>query len=182
MYKEKALVDSRLSKTCFVGKPLQLGHVAQWYVYVSNDPEQSLDLFVSLAEVINEIMSGLLKDAILYLLPIISCQGVDDINVKLNKLNVREHHPTAAIQRSGMVPLPGGQVSEAHQTLFKAGEEDFAVGEYVGYRTGDCHHIVYSIIKEQHPPSSNEVTYVIHTWENKATIAAVSQLYKFVRN
>ena len=186
VYKETALVDSRLSKTCFVGKPIQMGHVAQWYVYVSNDvsndPEQSMDLCVSLAEVINEIMSGLLKGAILYLLPIISCQGVDDINVKLNKLNVREHHPTAAIQRSGMVPLPGGQVSEAHQTLFKAGEEDFAVGEYVGYRPDDCHHIVYSIIKERHPPSSNEVTYGIHTWENKATIAAVSQLYKFVRN
>ena len=182
VYKEKALLDSRLSKTCFVEKPIQLGHVAQWHVYVSNDAEQSLDLFVSIAEVVNEIMSSLLKDAILYLLPIISCQSEDDINVTLNKLNVREHHPTAASQRSGMVPLPGDQVSDAHQKLFKAGEDDFTVGEYVGYRPDDSPHALYSIIKERHLSSSNEVTYVIHAGENKATIAAASQLYKFVRN
>ena len=189
VYKQKALVDSRLSKTCFVEKPLQLGHVAQWHVYVSSDAEQNLDLFVSLAEVINEIMSSLLKDAILYLLPIISCQSEDDINVTLNKLNVREHHPMAASGRSGMVPLPGDQVSDTHQKLFKAGQEDFTVGEYVGYRPDDSPLVLYSIIKERLcssskrlRSSSNEVTYVIHTGENKATTVAVSQLYKFVRN
>ena len=182
VYKETALVDSRLSKTCFVEKPLQLGHVAQWHVYVSNDAEQSLDLFVTLAEVINEIMSSLLKYAILYLLPIISCQSEDDTNGTLNKLNVREHHPTAASRRSGMVPLPGDQVSDAHhRKLFKA-EEDFTVGEYVGYMPDDSPLVLYSIIKDRLISSWNEVTYVIQTGEHKTTIASALQLYKFVRN
>ena len=117
-----------------------------------------------------------------YLLSIISCQSEDDITLKLNKLNVREHHPTTASRRSGMVPLPGDQVSDAHQKLFKAGDEDFTVGEYVGYRPDDSPHVLYSIIKERLISSSSEVTYVVHTGDNKTVVAAASQLYKFVRN
>ena len=182
VYRDKPVVGSQLKKTCFVEKPGQLGHVTQWHVYVSSDAELSLDLLVSLTDVINEIMSGLLRDAVLYLQPIISCQSENDINTTLNNLNVREHHATAESGRPRLVPRPGDPVSNTHMTLLKGGKRAFIEGEYVGYKEDDSHPVLYGIIKKQQLSRFDSSTFHVTIGERSGVIVDDAQLYKFVRN
>ena len=119
VYRDKPVDGSQLQKACFVEKPTQLGHVAQWHVYVSNNADLSLDLLVPLADVINDIMSGLLRDAVLYLQPIITCPTEDDIGPTLNSLNVREHRTTTGSEQHPLIPRPGDPVSDTHLTSLK---------------------------------------------------------------
>ena len=173
VYKDESVVGSQLKKTCFVEKRIQ------WHVYVSSDAELSLDLLVPLADVINEIMSSLLRNAVLYLLPIISCQSEDDINTALNNLNVREHHATVGI---GRVLQLGDPIPETKMACLMAGERDFDVGEYVGYKEDDTEPIVYGIIKEQRMSPSDCSTYIVTIADSSDVMADDVQLYKFVRN
>ena len=173
VYKDESVVGSQLKKTCFVEKRIQ------WHVYVSSEAELSLDLLVPLADVINEIMSSLLRNAVLYLLPIISCQSEDVINTTLNNLNVREHHATVGI---GRVLQLGDPIPETNMACLMAGERDFDVGEYVGYKEDDTEPIVYGIIKEQRLSPSDCSTYIVTTGDSSDVIADDVQLYKFVRN
>ena len=182
VYRDKPVVGSQLKKTCFVEKPRQLGHATKWHLFISIDAELSLDLLVSLAGVINEIMSGLLRDAVLYLQPIISCQSEDDINTTLNKLNVRERHAAAGNGRPRLIIRPGDQIPETHVAWLKAGERAYAEGEYVGYKKDDGHTVLYGIIKERRLSPSDSSTYVVTIGKSSDVIADDVQLYKFVRN
>ena len=179
VYRDKPVVRSQLKKTCFVGKPNQLEHDSQWHIYISSDAELSLDLLVPLAGVINDTMSSLLRDAVLYLLPIISCQSEDDINTTLNNHNVREH---LTIDESGWDLQPGDPIPETHMAWLKAGERAFDEGEYVGYKEDDSHPVLYGIIKGQRASPSDSSTFLVTIGENSYVIADDDQLYKFMRN
>ncbi|KAI0212126.1 hypothetical protein LSAT2_002967 [Lamellibrachia satsuma] len=180
VYGDKPVVGSELKKTCFVEKPHQPGRVKKWHVYVSSDADLSLDLLVPFAGVINEIMSGLLRDAILYLQPIISCQSEDDINTTLNNLNVHEHHATAERERTRLVPRPGDQIPETHIPWLKTGGRAFDVGEFVGYKEDDSHPVLYGIIKDHQLSTPESGTYFVTIGESLDVIADDAQLYKFV--
>ena len=180
VYGDKPVVGSELKKTCFVEKPHQPGRVKKWHVYVSSDADFSLDLLVPLAGVINEIMSGLLRDAILYLQPIMSCQSEDDINTTLNNLNVHEHHATAERERTRLVPRPGDQIPETHIPWLKTGDRAFDVGEFVGYKKDDSHPVLYGIIKEQQLSTPESGTYFVTIGESSDVMADDAQLYTFV--
>ena len=187
VYRDKPVVGSQLKKTCFVEKPRQLGHVTQWHVYVSSDAELSLDLLVSLTDVINEIMSGLLRHAVLYLLPILRCHSDDEINIKLNSLNVREDHSAtqtsgATLRRPSLMPQPGDQVSGSDLNLLRAGQWTFSVGDYVGYRRDDTGPFLHAAIKQQLMSTSDTSTYLVDTGGSSAVIADNAQLCKYVRN
>ena len=182
VYRDKPVGGSQLKKTCFVEKPRQLGHVTQWHVYISSDAELSLDLLVSLTDVINEIMSGLLRDAVLYLQPIISCQSENDINTTLNNLNVREHHATAESGRPRLIPRPGDPVSNTHMPLLKRGKRAFFEGEYVGYKEDDSYPVLYGIIKKRQLSRFDSSTFHVTIGERSDVIVDDAQLYKFVRN
>ena len=181
VYRDKPVVGSQLKKTCFVEKPHQPGRVKKWQVYVSSDAYLSLDLLVSLAGVINEIMSGLLRDAILYLQPIISCQSEDDINTTLNNLNVHEYHSTAGSGQP-LIPQPGHPVSDTHTTSLKRGKRAFVEGEYVGYKEDDSHPVLYGIIKKRRLSHLDNSQFHVTIGESSDVIVDDAQLYKFVRN
>ena len=185
VYRDEPLDGSRLKKTCFVEKPRQLDHGAQWHVYVSSEAELGLDLLVSLADVINDIMSGLLRHAVLYLLPILRCQSDDEINIKLNSLNVRDDNVTtlplaATLRRPGLMPVPGDRVSESDQKCLRSGHTRFSVGDYVGYRRDDTQPYLHGIIERQH--RSTPDTYLVDIGDNSSVVAHSSLLYKYMRN
>ena len=179
VYRDTRVFGSQLKKTCFVGKPNQLEHDSQWHIYVSNNDELTFDLLVPLAGVINDTMSSLLRDAVLYLQPIISCQSEDDINTTLNNHNVREH---LTMDESGWDLQPGDPIPETHMAWLKAGERAFEEGEYVGYKEDDSHTVLYGIIKTQlaSPPDSS--TFFVTIGKTSNVIADDDQLYKFMRN
>ena len=179
VYRDKPVVGSQLKKTCFVGKPNQLEHDSQWHIYVSSDAELTLDLLVPLAGVINDTMSSLLRDAVLYLQPIISCQSEDDINTTLNNHNVREH---LTIDESGWNLQPGDPIPETQMAWLKAGERAFDEGEYVGYKEDDSHPVLYGVIKGQRASPSDSSTFLVTIGKNSNVIADDDQLYKFMRN
>ena len=187
VYRDEPLVGSRLKKTCFVEKPRQLDHGAQWHVYVSSDTDLSLDLLVSLADVINDIMSGLLRHAVLYLLPILRCQSDDEINIKLNSLNVRDDNVTtlplaATLRRPSLMPVPGDRVSESDQKCLKSGQTRFSVGDYVGYRNDDTQPYLHGIIEKHHRSTWDGCVYMVNIGDNSSVIAHSSQLYTYMRN
>jgi len=68
--------------------------------------EMSQDLLISLAGVINDILSGLLRDSVLYLLPALCCRDPADIAARLDQLNIRVDHSHAAGPRGAAASLP----------------------------------------------------------------------------
>ena len=179
VYRDQPVDGSRLRKACFVEKRTQLGHAAQWPVYVSNNADLSLDLLVPLADVINEIMSGLLRDAVLYLQPIIACPTEDDIGPTLNNLNVREHRRTPGSERHPLIPRPGDPVSGTHLTSLGPRKRPFSEGEYVGYEENTGHPVVYGIVKK--PRLSGSSACLVTVGKRKEVTAVDAQLYTFVR-
>ena len=184
VYRNKPVDGSQMKKTCFVEKPLQSGHVSQWRIYVSSDAELSLDLLVSVTDVINDIMSGLLRHAVLYLLPILRCQSDDEIDIKLNSLNVREGHAASSTEhrRFRVMPQPGDTVAESDRDTLRDGQWVFAVGEYVGYRKDDTGPFLHGVIKQQLMPTSDASTYLLDLGGSSAVIANSTHLYKYTRN
>ena len=179
VYRDKPVDGSRQRKACFVEKPTQSGLVAQWRVYVSSDADFSLDLLVILANVINEIMSGLLRNAVLYLQPIIACPKEDDIATTLNNLNVRDYRAAEGI---GLDLQAGDPITATVMACLRGGERDFVKGEYVGYQEHEGQPIVYGVVKEQRLSPSDASTYLVNVGESVDVIASDGQLYKFVRH
>ena len=180
VYRDKPVDGSQMKKACFVEKPHQLGHVAKWRVYVSSDADLSLDLLVPLADVINEIMSGLLREAVLYLQPIIACPTEDDIGPTLDNLNVREHRTPTGSGQHPLIPRPGDPISDTHQTSLKPGNQrPFSMGEYVGYKKHYSHPVVYGVIRNSRLPGSGAC--LVTVGDRKDVTAVDSQLYEFVR-
>ena len=180
VYRDKPVDGSHMKKACFVEKPHQLGHIAKWRVYVSSDADLSLDLLVPLADVINELMSGLLRDAVLYLQPIIACPTEDDIGPTLDNLNVREHRAPTGSGQHPLIPRPGDPVSDTHQTSLKPGnQQPFSMGDYVGYKAHDSLPVVYGVIRNPRLPGSGAC--LVTVGERKDVTAVESQLYEFAR-
>ena len=179
VYRDKPVDGSRQRKACFVEKPTQSGLVAQWRVYVSHDADFSLDLLVILADVINEIMSGLLRNAVLYLQPIIACPNEDDIATTLNNLNVRDYRAAEGI---GLDLQAGDPIPATVMACLRGGERDFAKGEYVGYQEHEGQPVVYGVVTEQRLSPSHRSTYLVNVGESVDVIASDGQLYKFVRH
>ena len=179
VYRNKPVDGSQQRKACFVEKPTQPGHVAQWRVYVSSDADFSLDLLVILADVINEIMSGLLRNAVLYLQPIIVCPKEDDIATTLNNLNVRDYRAAEGI---GLDLQAGDPIPATVMACLRGGERDFVKGEYVGYQEHEGQPVVYGVVKEQRLSPSDRSTYLVTVGKSVDVIASDGQLYKFVRH
>jgi len=121
---------------------------------------------------------------VLYLLPILRCQSDDEINIKLNSLNVREGHATPGTEhrRFRMMPQPGDTVSESDQATLRAGQWAFTVGEYVGYGKDDTGPFLHGVIKQQLMPTSDDSsTYLLDIGGSSAVIANSSHLYKYTR-
>ena len=127
----RAVSGSEMEKTCFVER-IHLAGPDIWNVYIKNDAELSQDLLIPLAEVINSILTGLLRDSVLYLLPLLACSE-SQMHNKLDGLNVRVDH-TQLTSRIPTLP-PAGQVvpKELLKLLHPVTGTTVPSGDYVAY-------------------------------------------------
>ncbi len=128
---------SEIEKTCFVERIQHAGPAPDmWNVYIQNDAALSQDLLIPLAEVINSILAGLLRDSVLYLLPLLACPETQ-MHDKLDSLNVRVDH-TQLTSRVPTLPPPGQAVPAELTTLLQpVTEPTVPAGDYVAYTPGD---------------------------------------------
>jgi len=75
------VVGSEMDKSCFVERERGATmDIHQWNIYMRDDAELSQDLLIPLAEIVNSLLTGILCDSVLYLLPVLSC-AEDQIQV-----------------------------------------------------------------------------------------------------
>ena len=178
LFKNKPIANSEVTKHCFVDKQTTISG-DMWKVYIKNGAELNQELLIPVAEVINKILSGMLRNSVLYLLPVLSCdQG--QVQAKLNLLNVRLDHSEAATTVSAM-PKLGDMIPENHRKLLKWGNTNFIEGEYVGFKDPDGK-FLYARIQEEVMSPEDDKVYLVNVGHGKdAVIAQGLQIYKFAR-
>ena len=131
----RAVAGSEMEKTCFMER-IHLAGPDIWNVYIKNDADLSQDLLIPLAEVINSILTGLLRDSVLYLLPLLACSE-SQMHSKLDALNVRVDH-TQLTSRVPTLP-PAGQIipEELLKLLQPVTSSTVPSGDYVAYTPPD---------------------------------------------
>ena len=178
LYKKKIIDGSEEEKVYFVKKEDgMLAGLHKRIVFIRNGTRLDQEVLVPLAEVINMILGGALRESILYLLPILSCSD-SEIHKKLDTLNVRLD---LAYRASGL-PVLGSAVPEAMLPFTKSSHTDFTSQEYVGYRPSPADNLVYAVVQEQIIGVDDENIFIINIGNNQdAVIAKGSQLTKFSR-
>jgi len=140
LYKDKHVKGSRMEKKCFVEKILDPSGTALCNVYVKNDREMSQDLLIPLAEALNSILNGILRDSVLFLLPVLRCVE-EDIDVCLNQLNVHSDL-SQAIVRMPTLPAPGSVVPDELHPLFHDAEAlHLNIGDFVALQNADGQYV-----------------------------------------
>ena len=183
MYSGRPISGSQVEKTCFVEKIP--GRPEIWNVYIKNDATLHHDLLIPLAEVINSILAGILRDSVLYLLPILACSE-EQIQRKLDSLNVRLDQ-SQATSRSPTMPLPGSQVPSDLFPLLKQTLATHVVGEFVAYRETEESDFLFAVTVEEVRAGMNDAieerTYLVNLGEGMdAVIAPASTLFSLQRN
>ena len=151
------------------------------------------ELLVSVAEVINRIVGGLLRNSVHYLQPILS-SAPHSISRVLDRLKIRPDHSVDFHQPT--LPTPGSFVPIEDHHLLKDDFAEFLAGEYVGFELSDDEPtgeptILYATIIEQvtEPSSYDERSGALFTQryrmnvgeEHKPIVAYATDLYKFHR-
>lgn len=152
-----------MEKSCFVER----FQAAGWNIYIREDDDDdspsnsattsrlSQELLISLAETVNTILSGMLHDSVLYLLPTLSCADADSIDRCLDSLNIRPSFlasspasPTVGTSVCIAPPTMGVAVDPSVPTAPASEDEDrlVAAGEYVAYRSTEV--LVYARVEE----------------------------------
>ncbi|KAK2160900.1 hypothetical protein LSH36_125g03013 [Paralvinella palmiformis] len=178
-FKRNHIDGSEIEEACFVEKRQgPKTDICEWLLYIQKDSSLKHDLLVPLAGVINSILSGMLHDSVLYLLPILSCPE-KDVHSKLNSLNIRLDR-VQSVSRISLLPELGSEVEEELREQLKWGEVGFETGEYVGYKPDPESGIIHAMIREEvMSPRDNRVYLLDVGHEQNAIIVEASQLFKF---
>jgi hypothetical protein len=197
----KPIAGSQMEKSCFVERiETGVSGVYRWNVYIKDNDSLDIssigvlsqDLLISLAQVINDILSGMLRDSVLYLLPALSCPDPDGISTRMDHLNIRVDHSqkkctaVAKAGRATTLPVVGSPVEQSVQK-FCVGFEDgssvsYQIGEYVGYRAGPDQDIIYAIVTEEllSPDSCHVYLLDLGNGQN-GIISSATKMCKFMR-
>lgn len=181
-FKGKPIAGSEMEKVCFVERlPGANTDLHIWNIYMRDDMSFSQELLIPLAEVVNSILSGMLHDSVLYLLPVLSCPE-EQIQTKLDHLNIRLDHSSHVAARSPTMPLAGSPVDEEIQPFCSWGQLEFLPGEYVAYRNDPADSFVYGVVREELMSPNDDRVYLLDLGKGQdGIIASVSSLYKFMR-
>lgn len=176
-YKGRSIKGSQVDKSCFVEKVL--GRPDTWNVYIREDAKLEQDLLIPLADVINSILNGILRDSVLFLLPILAC-SLDKIDSKLDSLNVRLDQ-SQATKRASTLPSPGTPVHPDHQLLLHQDDgKHFMVDQYVGYRgTPDAEPVYAKIVEGASDEYGQTITdlFLVNLGEEKDCVVSSKFLY-----
>ena len=197
VFKGRPVHGSQAEKSCFVERlDTGVSGVHQWNIYVKDTNncaeasagELSQDLLISLAGVINDILSGILRDSVLYLLPALSCPDPDDIAARMDHLNIRmdhTHKSAAATNRSvSTLPVLGSPVDEHARQFSRPGEQSvFRPGDYIGYRERADDQMIYGRVREelQSPDDVHRFLLDVGSGQN-GVISSAENMTAFVRN
>jgi len=201
-FENQRIKGSESECQCFIDRKFDDDSGAEtWSVCINKTTCLSEELQVSVAESINRMIGGLLKNSVHYIQPILSCvpQSIPKI---LDRLNVRQEQLFGLDQPT--LPTSGTLIPVEDHHLLKDELEEFEPGEYVGYEIDDNLSggptVIYAVIIEKiieetfqkpfarKPSESDQMhnrltqKYRINVGEERPpTIALATDLYKFRR-
>jgi len=164
VFKGRPIHSSQVEKSCFVERlDTGVSGVYQWNIYIQETEKSShispanlsQDLLISLASVINNILSGILRDSVLYLLPALSCPSPDDIAACLDHLNIRPDHSqksweSTAGRSAAALPVLGSPVEKHAKQFVRCGDQSvFRPGDFIGYCEEPNKDMVYGRVREE---------------------------------
>lgn len=188
LYRNKPIESSETSKTCHVCSHLSPGGDTMWQVYVEEGASLDHELLIPLANVINTILGGMLKEAVLFIIPLLT-SPVGVMNRTLNKLNIKEDNYTVneSSRTPALYPVLGDTVSEAHRRLLSRVSGCLEPDEWAGYQQSDDQSVVYCRVHEEvigggggAASSDTDRFFLVHVAPgNIVQIAATAQLFRF---
>ena len=194
VFKGRPIHGSHAEKSCFVERlDTGISGVHQWNIYIqdtnnSAEPspaDLSQDLLISLAGVINDILSGILRDSVLYLLPALSCPNPDDIAARMDHLNIRvDHSQKSAVNRTlATLPVLGSPVDEHAKQFVRCGEQSvFRPGDYIGYREKLDDTMVYGRVREELQSPNDVHVFLLDLGSGQnGVISSAKNMIAFVR-
>ena len=107
----------------------------EWHIYIRDNAELTLDTLVPVAEVISDMLSHYLGDAVLYVLPILTCEETE-ISEKLDALNVRQDQHNLQITEVTLLPTIGDIIQPPNLIyLHSDNNYKFQADEDIGWTT-----------------------------------------------
>ena len=193
LYKGIKIPGSEMEKPYFVEKVSKSSEEI-WNVYVNAVDEgqkTSSAIALNLAKVISEACKGLLRDAAMFIPPMLQSQP-EHISSFLDMMKIHQDDSYDG-EEGQILPPPGSFIPIAEQHLLNAAFSYFKPGEYVGYEVddpslkledGDATYIYAVIINEVSNPDTSLITksYKINVGNDKPPkVVPATELYKFYR-
>ena len=193
LYKGIKIPGSEMEKPYFVEKVSRSSEEI-WNVYVNavDDGQQtSSAIALNLAKVISEECKGLLRDAAMFIPPMLQSQP-EQISSFLDMMKIHQDDSYDG-EEGEILPPPGSFIPIAEQHLLNAAFSYFKPGEYVGYEVddpslkledGDATYIYAVIIEEVSNLDTSLITksYKINVGNDKPPkVVPATELYKFYR-
>ena len=193
LYKGIKIPGSEMEKPYFVEKVSKSSEEI-WNVYVNavDDAQKtSSAIALNLAKVISEACKGLLRDAAMFIPPMLQSQP-EQISSFLDMMKIHQDDSYDG-EEGEILPPPGSFIPIAEQHLLNAAFSYFKPGEYVGYEVddpslkledGDATYIYAVIIEEVSNPDTSLITksYKINVGNDKPPkVVPATELYKFYR-
>ena len=152
IYNHQRMTGSESESECFVNKSMGEDNMDMWHIYIDNTATLSEELLVSVAEVVNRIIGGLLRNSVHYLQPILSCPP-HVVSKVLDRLKIKPDHSVDF--KEPTLPKPGDFIPLEDHHLLRDDMDIFEIGEYVGYELEDDETkgatFIYAIILEKMP-------------------------------
>ena len=193
LYKGIKIPGSEMEKPYFVEKVSKSSEEI-WNVYVNavDDAQKtSSAIALNLAKVISEACKGLLRDAAMFIPPMLQSQP-EQISSFLDMMKIHQDDSYDG-EEGEILPPPGSFIPIAEQHLLNAAFSYFKPGEYVGYEVddpslkledGDATYIYAVIIEEVSNLDTSLITksYKINVGNDKPPkVVPATVLYKFYR-
>ena len=193
LYKGIKIPGSEMEKPYFVEKVSKSSEEI-WNVYVNAVDEgqkTSSAIALNLAKVISEACKGLLRDAAMFIPPMLQSQP-EQISSFLDMMKIHQDDSYDG-EEGEILPPPGSFIPIAEQHLLNAAFSYFKPGEYVGYEVddpslkledGDATYIYAVIIEEVSNLDTSLITksYKINVGNDKPPkVVPATELYKFYR-
>ena len=193
LYKGIKIPGSEMEKPYFVEKVSKSSEEI-WNVYVNAVDEgqkTSSAIALNLAKVISEACKGLLRDAAMFIPPMLQSQP-EQISSFLDMMKIHQDDSYDG-EEGEILPPPGSFIPIAEQHLLNAAFSYFKPGEYVGYEVddpslkledGDATYIYAEIIEEVSNLDTSLITksYKINVGNDKPPkVVPATELYKFYR-
>ena len=193
LYKGIKIPGSEMEKPYFLEKVSKSSEDI-WNVYINAvdyAEKTSSAIALILAKVISEACKGLLRDAAIFIPPMLQSQP-EEISSFLDMMKIHQDDSYDG-EEGEILPPPGSFIPIAEQHLLNAAFSYFKPGEYVGYEVddpslkledGDATYIYAVIIEEVSNPDTSLITksYKINIGNDKPPkVVPATELYKFYR-